>query len=65
MDGLAFLDAVRERDANVPVVLFTRVEGEAVVERARERNVTYVQKFDGGYERLTSEVAASLSLGGA
>ena len=64
-DGLAFLEAVRDRDAEIPFVLFTGQGNERVAGKAISAGVTdYLQK-DGGEDqyavlanRVTNAVAA-------
>jgi len=44
MDGIEFLTAVRDRNPDVPAVVFTSVDEEEVPERARERGARVIEK---------------------
>jgi signal transduction histidine kinase len=58
-DGLAFLDAVRERDPDRPFVLFTGAGSEALAAEAVERGVTsYLREGSGTeqYARLANRI---------
>ena len=49
MDGVEFVETVRERDAGVPVILFTGSGSEATASRAISAGVTdYIRKEPGG-----------------
>jgi PAS domain S-box-containing protein len=59
MDGLALLDAVRERHPDLPFILFTGKGSEAVASEAIARGVTdYLQKRPGteGFELLANRI---------
>jgi PAS domain S-box-containing protein len=62
LDGLAVLEAVRERDGTVPFVLYAREGSEQLAARALRRGVTdYVPEASAdSHELLTERVAAAL-----
>ena len=60
-DGVGLLEAVRERDGDVPFVLFTGSGDEAVASRAVSAGVTeYVRKSGGGVEAVAERVRSLL-----
>jgi CheY-like chemotaxis protein len=58
MDGLAFCEAVREREAGQPCLIFTAVFDSHVPREARERDLGYLEKRGerGQYDRLAERI---------
>ena len=58
MDGLAFCEAVREREAGQPCLVFTGVFDSHVPRETRERDLGYLEKRGerGQYDRLAERI---------
>lgn len=64
MDGLEFLDAVRDDHPDLPFVLFSGIGGQDVAEQAREQGARCVPKGQGRdvFDHLVDEVAAEIGM---
>jgi len=61
LDGMDVLAAVRDRQPDVPVILFSGTDEAGVAERVRERGAGFVAKGQAdGFDRLTAAVDEAL-----